>query len=80
MPARSGADWNAVRGGIIGRARLVRFGVRLPADAGVKAPLPVPVFLALFLAVMTFRLGEDDESALRGSGSKRTVLVEAFLV
>ena len=77
MPARSGADLNAVRGGIIGRARFVCLGVRLP---GVNAPLPDPVFLKLFLAVVPLRLGEDDELSLRGSGSKRIVFVDTFLV
>ena len=79
-----GAVWNAARGGMIGRARAapggIRFGVRLPTDAGVTAPLPAAVFLALFLAVIALRLGEDDESASSMAGLYRIVLVERLLV
>ena len=82
MPAKSGADWKTLWGGIIGRGRAApvgcRFGVRRSTVTGVCAPLPV--FLALFRAVMALRLGEDDESLFGTTGSYSTVVLETFLV
>lgn len=53
-----------------------RFGVRLPVDA---AGVTLPVFLALFRAVIALRVGDEvDESFWGGGGSYSTVLVDTF--
>ena len=64
MPARSGADWKAERGGMMGLGRVgiaaeIRFGVRRPAEVESWFGVAVPVFLVELRAVIALRLCEE---------------------